>query len=86
MGISAIRIDSTRVEWYYKGKDRKNAEETKGDGTNNRSQTARIFKTQVGSHKQYVHPVKKGRVTIPFHCRDLTKGVENSILKQAKLK
>ena len=35
MGISAIRIDSTRVEWYYKGKDRKNAEETKGDGTNN---------------------------------------------------
>ena len=45
-----------------------------------------IFKTQVGSHKQYVHPVKKGRVTIPFHCRDLTKGVENSILKQAKLK
>lgn len=46
MGISAIRIDSTRVEWYYKGKDRE----------------------------------------IPFHCRDLTKGVENSILKQAKLK
>ena len=31
--------DSTRVEWYYKGKDRE----------------------------------------IPFHCRDLTKGVENSI-------
>lgn len=26
-----------------------------------------IFKTQVGSHKQYVHPVKRGRVTIPFH-------------------
>lgn len=46
MGISAIRIDSIRVEWYYKGKDRE----------------------------------------IPFHCRDLTKGVENSILKQAKLK
>lgn len=22
MGVSAIRIDSTRVEWYYKGKDR----------------------------------------------------------------
>ena len=35
MGISAIRIDSTRVGWYYKGKDRENAEETKGDGTNN---------------------------------------------------
>ena len=24
MGILAIRIDSTRVEWYYKGKDREN--------------------------------------------------------------
>ena len=24
MGISAIRIDSIRVEWYYKGKDREN--------------------------------------------------------------
>ena len=35
MGISAIRIDSTRVGRYYKGKDRENAEETKGDGTNN---------------------------------------------------
>ncbi|MFR4020670.1 MAG: hypothetical protein ACLT07_06565 [Clostridia bacterium] len=45
-GGLATRIDSTRVEWYYKGKDRE----------------------------------------IPFHCRDLTKGVENSILKQAKLK
>ena len=22
MGVLAIRIDSTRVEWYYKGKDR----------------------------------------------------------------
>ena len=46
MGVLAIRIDSTRVERYYKGKDRE----------------------------------------IPFHCRNLTKGVENSILKQAKLK
>ena len=46
MEISAIRIDSTRVERYYKGKDRE----------------------------------------IPFHCRDLTKEVENYILKKAKLK
>ena len=46
MEISAIRNDSTRVERYYKGKDRET----------------------------------------PFHFRDLTKGVENSILKQAKLK
>lgn len=45
-----------------------------------------IFKSQNGSHKQYTHPQKTGKVTIPFHCKDLTKGTENSIKKQAKLK
>lgn len=45
-----------------------------------------VFKTQVGSHKQYTHPVKNGKVTIPFHCKTLPKGTENSILKQAGLK
>ncbi len=45
-----------------------------------------IFKNQIGSHKQYVHPSKSGKVTIPFHCRDLPKGTELSILKQAGLK
>lgn len=45
-----------------------------------------IFRAQRGSHRQYVHPTKPGRVTIPFHTTDLTKAVENSILKQAGLK
>lgn len=45
-----------------------------------------ILKTQIGSHRQYIHPTKKGKVTIPFHNKDLTKGTENSILKQAGLK
>ncbi len=45
-----------------------------------------IFKNQVGSHRHYTHPVKPGKVTIPFHNKDLTKLVENSILKQAGLK
>ena len=45
-----------------------------------------IFKSQVGSHRHYVHLEKNGKVTIPFHCKDLTKAVENSILKQAGLK
>ena len=45
-----------------------------------------IFKSQVGSHRHYVHPEKSGKVTIPFHCKDLTKAVENSILKQAGMK
>lgn len=44
------------------------------------------FKSQAGSHRQYVHPTKPGKVTIPFHSKDLTKAVENSILKQAGLK
>lgn len=45
-----------------------------------------IIKTQVGSHRQYIHPTKTGKVTIPFHCKDLPKGTEHSILKQAGLK
>ncbi len=42
---------------------------------------------QKGSHKQYKHPKKTGRVTVPDHGRnkDLAKGTENSILKQAGL-
>lgn len=41
---------------------------------------------QVGSHRQYKHPTKPGKVTIPFHRGDLDKGTANSILKQAGLK
>lgn len=40
-----------------------------------------------GSHRQYKHPTKPGRVTVagkPGH--DLAPGTLNSILKQAKLK
>ena len=40
-----------------------------------------------GSHRQYKHPIKSGRVTIagnPNH--DLAVGTLNSVLKQAKLK
>lgn len=41
----------------------------------------------VGSHHHYLHPFKKGKVTIPFHGnKDLSKFVVNSILKQAGLK
>ena len=40
-----------------------------------------------GSHRQYKHPVKQGRVTIAGHPGDdLAAGTLNSILKQAKLK
>jgi predicted RNA binding protein YcfA (HicA-like mRNA interferase family) len=40
-----------------------------------------------GSHRQYKHPIKSGRVTIAGHPNDdLAPGTINSILKQAKLK
>ena len=40
---------------------------------------------QVGSHKQFKHPVKKGRVTVPDPRKDLPIGTLNSIKKQAGL-
>lgn len=39
-----------------------------------------------GSHHQYKHPSKSGKVTIPNHTGDIPKRVVNSILKQAGLK
>ncbi len=45
-----------------------------------------IFKNTVGSHQHYIHPLKKGKVTIPFHKGDISKAVVNSVLKQAGLK
>ena len=40
-----------------------------------------------GSHRQYKHPTKAGRVTIAGHLsHDLAPGTLNSILKQAQLK
>lgn len=43
--------------------------------------------TTKGSHRQFKHTVKEGRVTIAGHPGDdLAPGTLNSILKQAKLK
>jgi predicted RNA binding protein YcfA (HicA-like mRNA interferase family) len=40
-----------------------------------------------GSHRQYKHPTKPGRVTIAGHPNDdLAAGTLNSVLKQARLK
>lgn len=41
---------------------------------------------QRGRHRQYKHPTKSGRVTVPHPKKDLPKGTFNSILKQAGLK
>ena len=39
-----------------------------------------------GSHIQFKHPVKPGKVTIPSHSGDIPKGTLNNILKQAGMK
>jgi len=45
------------------------------------------FVEQEGSHRQYKHNVKKGKVTVPGKMgSDLAHGTLNSILKQAGLK
>lgn len=44
------------------------------------------FKKSRGSHFQYIHPTKPGKVTIPKHGGDLDIKTANSILKQAGLK
>jgi predicted RNA binding protein YcfA (HicA-like mRNA interferase family) len=45
-----------------------------------------ILKAVKGSHHQYIHPVKPGKITIPYHSRDIAPVIVNSILKQAGLK
>lgn len=38
-----------------------------------------------GSHHQYIHKEKPGKVTIPNHSGDLPKGTIKSIMKQARI-
>jgi len=45
------------------------------------------FRSQAGSHRQYTHPAKPGRVTIAGHpSKDLAPGTLRSILKQAGMR
>ncbi|MGQ0671792.1 MAG: type II toxin-antitoxin system HicA family toxin [Hyphomicrobium sp.] len=41
---------------------------------------------QRGSHKQFKHPTRKGRVTVPHPKRDLHLGTIKSIERQSGLK
>jgi len=41
---------------------------------------------QVGSHKQFKHATKTGRVTVPHPKRDIPMGTLKSIEKQAGIK
>jgi predicted RNA binding protein YcfA (HicA-like mRNA interferase family) len=41
---------------------------------------------QAGSHKQFKHPVRPGRVTVPFPKKDIPVGTLKSIEKQSGIK
>ena len=41
---------------------------------------------QVGSHKQFKHATRKGRVTVPYPKRDIPLGTLKSIEKQARIR
>jgi len=44
------------------------------------------LKAVKGSHHQYTHSTKPGKVTIPYHAGDIAPVIIKSILKQAGLK
>jgi len=45
------------------------------------------FVAQRGSHRQFKHPTKPGKVTVAGHLGDdLSPAMQHSILKQARLK
>lgn len=43
------------------------------------------LKCSHGSHRKYYNPITKVTIVILFHSKDLKKGLENAILKQAGL-
>ncbi|HZE83157.1 MAG TPA: type II toxin-antitoxin system HicA family toxin [Puia sp.] len=46
-----------------------------------------VLKNQKGSHRQFMHPKKPGKITVAFHGKkDIPPGTLNSILRQAGLK
>lgn len=44
------------------------------------------FVAAKGSHHQYKHAVKTGKITVPNHKGDIPIGTAKAILKQAELK
>ena len=43
------------------------------------------LKSKPGSHRQFKHPTKKGKVTVSVHPGDIDPGTLKSIIKQAGL-
>lgn len=79
--FTIIRIVYARIFWYNNCARRTHMPMTSKDMERLILADGWVLKSQVGSHRQYKHPTKKGKVTIP-----LSKSTEQSILKQARLK
>ena len=45
-----------------------------------------VIISQNGSHVKMFNPKTGKTVIVPYHCKDLKKGMEQAILKQAGLK
>ncbi len=45
-----------------------------------------LIKSNNGSHQKYYNPATNTTVSVPVHCKDLKKGLEQALLKQAGLK
>lgn len=46
----------------------------------------KTVKSRAGSHQKFFNPSTKRTVIVPMHSKDLGKGLEQAILKQAGLK
>ena len=85
MHTQIMRIDKMRTEQYYIFRRENNMPKRPRELEKEVLDDGWIFKSQEGSHRHYVHPTKPGKVTIPFHSKELSKIVEKSIRKQAGL-
>lgn len=45
-----------------------------------------VFQRQKGSHRVFYNPETERRAVVPMHAKDLKKGTEQRILKDAGLK
>lgn len=45
-----------------------------------------FLKRENGSHRFYFNPETKRRTIVPYHSKEIPKGTEHAILKQAGLK
>ena len=80
-----MRIDIIRIICYNKFEQEMNMPKRPREMEKEILKDGWVFKSQEGSHRHYIHPCKPGKVTIPFHSKELSTIVEKSIRRQAGL-